>query len=627
MASGPTQVNDWKTVEPNDWQTVAAPHWSDSLNLSNPVARGAVDFAEGAASGIANTVFQGGDLIRRATGMQRVINNPDVQQAVTPPDSLAGKAGRFVEQGAEFIAPMGMVGKAVKAAPLAGRLGAEALAAGGTAAVQSGGDPRAIAGAALTQGALGGVGAAIPAVGRAAVQRVINMAPRPLSEGAVNLASEVGVPLSRGTQGGSRFVQGAEKVLGHTVAPDLYEGMVEAGQAGITKAVNKAAGNFATDHFAAGDSTLKKLISHSSSHENEARSAYSKLAALEADPANIVSVQTGQKTATSSVLDASGKPISTVTPITEQIGLPVDTRPQKAALQPIYDRILKTLPFAQQQYSRGLKALQNILEGPDVVPASIAEENLSALKAIQREAVDDKVKVLASKAINEASPAVESAVAKAGPDALKALRAARSSWKEHEKTLEIIDQLSGDVTGRTGQTEAAKRLLRPADASFPQLQKVLEIAPEAADDLGRAYLARVFQKAGADSGGFTNPTQAANLFNQIGKRTKEALYSPEQIDSIKSTLELAKRLSENPNPSNSGMINAMVKMGLMVTHPVGGVSAIAFGRKMAKVLYEPEGAAALREVFSNPASPNTSKALAIIKGIADKSGESAGQGQ
>lgn len=142
----------------------APKHWSDSLNLSNPVARGAVDFAEGAASGLANTVFQGGDLIRRATGMERVINNPDVQQAITAPDSMAGKAGKFVEQAAEFAVPGAAAAKATKAASLLGKMAAQAVVGGGVAAVQSGGDPVATG----TSAALGAVGPAVGSVVRAA---------------------------------------------------------------------------------------------------------------------------------------------------------------------------------------------------------------------------------------------------------------------------------------------------------------------------------------------------------------------------------------------------------------------------------------------------------------------------
>lgn len=577
------------------------------------------DAAEGVGAGIASTALGAYDLVRKIPGVSGILPEPNAfaRDVAKAPDSVAGSVGKGVEQVAEFLVPMSKVTLASKALPLAGRLGAKALAAGAIAGVQTGGDPRAMALTAGTEGVLGGVGAVLPAAGTAIAQKLIDAGPRPLSAGALAVAEKLGIPVSRGTAGGSRFVQAVEKTLGNTVAHDMYEGMVTKGQQGIDKGVSKLAGDFAVDQFAAGDGALKKLITHSSEHEHEARASYDALSKFEADPANIQAIKTGEKTATSAVLDASGKPIVTTTPITEQIGLPVDAVRQKSELRPIRDRIMKQLPFAQQQYSKGLQAIQNILDGPDVVPASVAEANISALKTIQREAVDGKVKELVGKLIASAEPAIQSAVAEAGPDATKALLTGRAAWKEHAKTLELIDTLAGDTTGKSGQVKVAQRLLRPADASYPELERVLAAAPDAAPALREAFMGRVFKKA--ETGEFTNPAQAANLWNQIGKRTKAALFEPEHIADINSTLELAKRLAENPNPSGTGAMNALLKIGVLAMHPVAGVASFVGGRKLARVLYEPEGAAALHDLFASPNGPGATRSLSIVKALADRS--------
>jgi len=93
-----------------------------------PIARGqaaqpnrtwtdtATDAFGGVRAGLATTVFGGGDLIRRGLGMERVINQPDVQAAMTAPDSTAGKVGKAAEQIGEFFIPTGLVGKAGKVA-------------------------------------------------------------------------------------------------------------------------------------------------------------------------------------------------------------------------------------------------------------------------------------------------------------------------------------------------------------------------------------------------------------------------------------------------------------------------------------------------------------------------------
>lgn len=168
----PDEMNDQQVHDVLLKQGVIKPppaqHWSDTMGLQNPVARGVTDFAEGTVSGAASTVFHGGDMIRRALGMDRVINRPEVQQAITPPPSMAGKAGKFVEQGAEFMIPGGIAAKAGKALDLglAGRMALEGAAAGGTTAVQTGGDPTATALGTVAGAAGPAVGEALPAAGK-----------------------------------------------------------------------------------------------------------------------------------------------------------------------------------------------------------------------------------------------------------------------------------------------------------------------------------------------------------------------------------------------------------------------------------------------------------------------------
>lgn len=133
----------------------------------HPILAAPIDFLQGVGAGAMSTIVHGGDLIRRGLGMERIIDKPEVQQLINSPDSVAAKAGKFAEQGAEFMAPMGAVSKATKGAGLVLRMGAEGLAAGGVSAVQSGGDPAAtVAGTAA--GAAGpAVGAALGTAGKA----------------------------------------------------------------------------------------------------------------------------------------------------------------------------------------------------------------------------------------------------------------------------------------------------------------------------------------------------------------------------------------------------------------------------------------------------------------------------
>lgn len=166
--------------------TMVPPSGGNEIDYNKPaepsnlekLGTGIADFGKGALSGAASTVFHGGDLLRRATGQPRVINNPDVQQLITPPDSMAGKAGQLAEQGAEFLIPGGAISSGAKAvegvtagmraAPLI-NAGARALMEGagaaGIAGAQTGGDPDQMKRAGLTAGA---VSAAMPVAGAVA---------------------------------------------------------------------------------------------------------------------------------------------------------------------------------------------------------------------------------------------------------------------------------------------------------------------------------------------------------------------------------------------------------------------------------------------------------------------------
>jgi hypothetical protein len=147
-------------------------------------AQSAADLLEGAKAGFMSTVLHGGDLLRRATGRERIIDRPENVDAMTPPDSLTGKIGYYAEQGAEYlapsaraltvaskIAPVTRVGSAVvknpslmrRAAAAGTVMGADA----GWAGVQTGGDPTAMAIGAAAPPVIGGALRAGGALARA----------------------------------------------------------------------------------------------------------------------------------------------------------------------------------------------------------------------------------------------------------------------------------------------------------------------------------------------------------------------------------------------------------------------------------------------------------------------------
>ena len=102
----------------------------------------------------------------------------------------------------------------------------------------------------------------------------------------------------------------------------------------------------------------------------DANQNYKTLRDIEADPANLETVQNG--------LDKDGKPVF------EDLPLPVDTRPMKTALKEMEKHWLRVLDPAKQRAHQGLHWARNILNDKDFVAASVAEENLGGLKAAIR---------------------------------------------------------------------------------------------------------------------------------------------------------------------------------------------------------------------------------------------------
>ena len=143
--------------------------WSDKLGALKYALPFDPDVAEGIYSGAASTVGGIADLGTKAargiaqltggkTTPENPTDNPWVRRQMTPPDTIAGKAGKFAEQAAEFAIPATKVGKLAKAADLGLgiKTALQGATAGGVGAAQSGGNPLAT-GMAAGLGALGEV--------------------------------------------------------------------------------------------------------------------------------------------------------------------------------------------------------------------------------------------------------------------------------------------------------------------------------------------------------------------------------------------------------------------------------------------------------------------------------------
>lgn len=151
---------------------------SSAPTLVGGLAVTAGEALQGVGRGLASTVFHGGDVIRRATGQERILGTPEVQAAITPPPTPAGKAGFFMEQLGEFLVPLnvGAKARALVRGPrwvkgMVRGLG-ESMEMGAKAGVQTGGDAEQTMFAALAGAASPAFINTAQAVGRVAFQKL-----------------------------------------------------------------------------------------------------------------------------------------------------------------------------------------------------------------------------------------------------------------------------------------------------------------------------------------------------------------------------------------------------------------------------------------------------------------------
>lgn len=420
----------------------------------------------------------------------------------------------------------------------------------------------------------------------------------PTETAAVQFAQSRGIPVNPGTATGNPVLQNLQGFLAN--APGASRVMKKAAQSQTQLLKNVGADLMAdispaeTTPEISGTGVRQALESRQASQSGLASGAYERLERIEGLPANQKTVTVGQRA--SNVLDANGNPVTT--PIMKSIALPTDFTQLKQTLRPIADQIRQQLPVGQQQYSKGLTAIQNILDGPDVVPASVAEQNLGALKSIQRDAVNAKTKWLASQAIKEYAPVVEQSVAQAGPEAIDALRQGRQMTAAKYATQATIDQLP------TEPVQLFNKLTSAKDANINLLRDVSSKSPEAMPAVGRAVVEGLVEKAFAEAG-TAKPGAALTEWNKLGDQTKRLLFQndPRTIQNLDNFFTYAKKAAEEPNPSRSAYVAQLALDGSLLWHsPHGGAAYLIGKNALARLLTNPTTANAITNGLTLPTS-------------------------
>lgn len=590
-AKYPGAYDDFGDVTQVPAQSVS-PSWSQRLGLTGAenaplsvggiakeFAREGVDMAEGAASGLASTIFHGGDLIRRTTGMNRVINTPAAQQAMTPPPTAFGATGKGLEQAAEFLAPMGAVGgvsKGVEAATagmkyapalrIAGKAAANAVASGGVAALQSGGNPGETATAALVGG---GTSAALEgaAEGWNAAKPFVRNQLNPVEQQAMDWLRRHGVPISTGQGTGSLEVQRIEKGLENIPGSagwtqQYFENQEQALNRAGRQVISQTQPGSNMGPFEAGESLQQRIQDRIEAPKQYADKRYNQVRSIIAN--NAREVQTG--TRTSALVDPNGNPIQV--PVMQTIQTPVDTTVEKTALARVYNELSKAMPEFQRQVSPGFQALGQIINGPDINDAITVDRNLSAVKALLRKSANPYLNTqsqrLAAQAVNQLSGALDSSLSDAGGRALEKLNQARAAVKSQHEVAELLASLP------TEPVQLYQRIASSGDRSATLLSELNRYAPREMRQIGRTYLDGLMQTATAE-GGFSRAPGIMAQWQNMGPRTKQLLFgSPQAVRELDNFFLGAKRLTTDVNPSKTAY--ALAALG-----PVGAAMDGVFG--------------------------------------------------
>lgn len=252
-------------------------------------------------------------------------------------------------------------------------------------------------------------------------------------------------------------------------------------------------------------------------------------------------------------------------PETVDMQMPVPVGVLKPALKPIFDQ-MQWMPAADRNASAGYTAIKKILEGPDYIEASQAETGLGGIKKMAREG-DGRNAGIAKFIVPKLQELIDGSVNRVGgEDAMRALQQGRIS---------------------------------------------------AAQQAGADWLTDIFKTA-EDEGGFHREQGIWNKWQGLKDPVKKSMFSEEQIRELDKFFLGVKKLSENPNPSGSGVQASVVgQLLLAFTHPTEGVPVIAAGGALSKLFHSDFGVKLLTEGLTvHPGTPRGDEIAANIRGIA-----------
>ncbi len=447
--------------------------------------------------------------------------------------------------------------------------------------------PRALAEHAGTsvQATLPSVLKANPAAGIRVTPRVNSL--NPVQQEAVTFAQRAGIPVDAATATGNPVVRGAQHMADRTLGGGLF--IAPQAKAAQEAALSRTGANLAdrvhptaVSAYRAGEGIQGAVEARVAQYGAEANKAYDQLRTIESK-----------------------------TP------MPVDLRVAKAQLKPLYDRMTRQMPVTQQAADPALHAIKNILDSPDSLPASVVDMDLGAIKKLARaEGARDVNQGMASAAVSALEKQLQSAVTKAGPDAIKALQEGRAATVQKYGADALLKSL------RDEPVQVFDQATWRGDAGVDRLKDIAKQAPGELPKVGRAYLDDLLAKATSE-GGFSKERGIQNTWQQLGPQTKALLFPDVAVRTeLDNFFRAAKQMAENPNPSGTGHVVGLTSQGLLlVTEPVTGATITLTGAALSKLFHSPAGVRALTNGLRLPVGGRTPAALAATAAISKAIGD------
>lgn len=426
--------------------------------------------------------------------------------------------------------------------------------------------------------------AALPKVApklTARVGKVLPSAQTAEEAAAVQFGRQNNVPIDAATATGNRYVKGIQATADTSPIGSVVAERAKAQQA---QAMRRVAGDLKNqasptpaDPVVAGEKVAAALEKKIQRHHAEATDAYDKLRAFEqnATPDLVRARNTG-----AGADDFQDMPLA------------VDLRPSRASLRPIYESLLKKKELTGQLMGaegRAAVALDSLMTGPDYAPLSVVDAALGDIKALARGADMPELRTsgqgIAAEAVKQLDAAVRARANRAGADVLKALEDGRAATKAKYATADARDLL----VPTSGEPRAVYRgLTANEDAGIAKLRELRKVAPHELPTVARALLDDILS-APMEEGGFSRGQKAFADWQRVGSDTKKLLFPKTgQTQALDNFFLLAKKLSENPNPSGTALVtNSTAQTVLMFTHPTTGIPVVIGSGALSKILHSP----------------------------------------